>query len=120
VRSLFGDIKEAIASQAFVAFNLTNLREILKMTRKITKQLWRNKTAERVSKVEAALQILQAVVMNGFLPQDIRERFERWNRCEKPLFTNLNWPDRNGVRKFFFSECFARTKICIMDVCNLL
>lgn len=49
-----------------------------------------------------------------------REGFERWDRFEKPLFTNLNWPDRNGVRKFFFSECFARTKICIMDVCNLL
>jgi callose synthase len=48
--------------------------------------------------VEAALQRLQAVVMNGFLPQDIREGFERWDRCEKPLFTNLNWPDRNGQK----------------------
>ncbi|CAM6036816.1 unnamed protein product [Sphagnum compactum] len=99
VRSLFGDIIFAIGNQGFVAnFNLTNLREMLKMTRKITKQLWRNKTAERVSKVEAALQRLQAVVMNGFLPQDIREGFERWDRCERPLFTNLNWPDRNGQK----------------------
>jgi hypothetical protein len=45
VRSLFGDIKEAIGSQAFVAnFNLTNLREMLKITRKITKQLVTERT----------------------------------------------------------------------------